>query len=195
MSTDTSTADTGTTENYGAPRDNAPPAAEPASVAQGAPEPAAAPEPPEAPADAVSEDQDDDQDDDGGEDAGGKGNREAAKYRRRLRDVEAERDTLKATVAALQRAEVDRLATADDLRPAALWASAELGDLLSDDGTVDEAKVSQAIGAAREQLGIPNPPPRGNYVKGEGRSPGRPPRPSGLDAMVGAVMGRDGRDG
>lgn len=133
-----------------------------------------------------------DQDDD----AGGKGNREAAKYRRRLRDVEAERDRLKATVAALQRAEVDRLATDAGLRPAALWANgAEVGELLGDDGTVDAARVSAAVAVAREQLGIPNPPPRGNYVKGEGRSPGRPPKPSGLDAMVGAVMGRDGRDG
>jgi hypothetical protein len=155
------------------------------------------PETPEASPEAGTddaEDQDDVEDQDAA-DAGGKGNKEAARYRRRLRSTEQERDQLAERVTALQRAEVERLATADDLRPAALWASAELGDLLSDDGTVDEAKVSQAIGAAREQLGIPNPPPRGNYVKGEGRSPGRPPRPSGLDAMVGAVMGRDGRAG
>lgn len=141
----------------------------------------------------VDEDQDDAIDGDGAGDGPG---REAAKYRRRLRDVEAERDTLKAAVAALQRAEVDRLATADDLRPAALWASGpELADLLTDDGTVDAAKVSAAIAAARDQLGIPSPPPRGNVVKGEGRSLGRPPRPSGKDAMVGVVMGRDGADG
>lgn len=92
----------------------------------------------------------------------------------------------------MQRAEVERLATGADLRPAALWASGpELADLLSDDGTVDEAKVSAAVAAAREQLGIPNPPPRGNYVKNEGRSPGRPSKPSGKAAMVGVVMGRD----
>lgn len=191
MSTDTST-----TGNDGAPRDNPTPAPEPAaeqaSAPQDAPDPAAAPEPPEAPAGDVSDAQDDDTQDD---DAAGKGNREAAKYRRRLRDAEAERDTLKATVESLQRAEVERQAAGDGLKPAALWSSAELGDLLADDGTVDAARVSAAVAVAREQLGIPNPPPRGNYVKGEGRSPGRPPRPSGLDAMVGAVMGRDGRDG
>src|SRR5690606_8807662 len=41
--------------------------------------------------------------------------REAAGYRTRLRDVEAERDTLRATVAAIQRGEVERIAgtTAD----------------------------------------------------------------------------------
>src|SRR4051812_7340440 len=61
--------------------------------------------------------------------AGGKGNKEAARYRRRLRETEQERDTLKATVEALQRAEVDRLAESDGLRPAALWSGAELGDL------------------------------------------------------------------
>lgn len=60
------------------------------------------------------EDQDDerdagDQDDDAGDGSG----REAAKYRRRLRAAEAERDTLKATVEAMQRAEVELLATAD----------------------------------------------------------------------------------
>lgn len=132
-----------------------------------------------------------DQDDD----TGGKGNKEAARYRRRLRETEQERDTLKATVVALQRAEVDRLATANGLKPAALWSSAELGDLLSDDGAVDAEKVSAAIAAAREQLGIPNPPPRGNFVKREGRSPGRPPKPSGKDAMVGVVMGGVAADG
>lgn len=143
----------------------------------------------------VDEDQDDTDDD--GTSAGDGPGREAAKYRRRLRDVEAERDTLKATVESLQRAEVDRLATDAGLRPAALWANgAEVGELLGDDGTVDQGKVAAAISAARETLGIaPPPPPRGNVVKKEGRSLGRPPRPSGRDAMVAVVQGRDGSDG
>lgn len=103
----------------------------------------------------VDEDQDDATEGDGAGDGPG---REAAKYRRRLRDVEAERDSLKATVVALQRAEVDRLAAGADLRPAALWASGpELADLLGDDGTVNQVKVAAAISAARETLGILNP--------------------------------------
>lgn len=141
-------------------------------------------------ADSGVEDQDDahdagDQDDDAGDGSG----REAAKYRRRLRAAEAERDALKGTVEAMQRAEVERLATADGLKPAALWAGAELAGLLGDDGTVDGAKVAAAIGAAREQLGIPVPPV-GPRVPREGQPLSRGPKPTGRDAMVGVVMGR-----
>lgn len=206
MSTETSTTDTGTTEDAGAPPDSVPPAPEPtaeqASSDQAAPAADSGQDTAEAPAGEDSDDQDDaqDQDDGDGEDdgasAGDGPGREAAKYRRRLRDVEAERDALKATVAALQRAEVDRLATADGLKPAALWSSAELTDLLAEDGTVDQGMVAAAIAAARETLGIaPPPPPRGNFVKKEGATLRRPGRPSGRDAMVGVVMGRDGSDG
>ncbi|ULE32175.1 hypothetical protein [Mycobacterium sp. IDR2000157661] len=142
----------------------------------------------------VDEDQDDTDDD--GASAGDGPGREAAKYRRRLRDVEAERDTLKATVAALQRAEVARLAADAGLRPAALWASGpELADLLGEDGTVNADAVAAAVAVAREQLGIPKPRPRGNVVRGEGRTVGRPAKPSGLNAMVALVQGRDGSDG
>lgn len=143
---------------------------------------------PEAPENSVEDGSEADEDQD---DAGDGQGWEAAKYRRRLRDAEAERDQLAQRVESMQRAEVERLATAADLRPAALWASGlELADLLSDDGTVDAAKVSTAIGAAREQLGIPEPP-AGNHVKNEGRSVERPGKPSGKDAMVSAVMGRN----
>lgn len=131
-----------------------------------------------------------DQDDDAGDGSG----REAAKYRRRLRDAEAARDQLAEQVESLQRSEVERLATVDGLRPAALWASGvELADLLGDDGTVNAAKVSAAIEASRKQLGIPAPPV-GPRVPKEGRSPGRLPKPSGKSAMVSVVMGRDGHD-
>ena len=207
----TDTMDTSTTENAGAPRDGAPPApepaAEPASGDQDAPAAGSVQDTAEAPAGGDSDDSDDqddqdnqdDTDDDGDDDGASAGDgpgREAAKYRRRLRDAEAERDALKATVESLQRAEVDRLATGADLRPAALWASGpELADLLADDGTVDQVKVAAAISAARETLGIPNPSPRGNVVRREGRSVGRPARPSGRDAMVAVVQGRDGSDG
>ncbi|MGP4054286.1 hypothetical protein ACTWP6_05595 [Mycobacterium sp. 4D054] len=136
----------------------------------------------------VDEDQDDAADDGDGDGPG----REAAKYRRRLRAAEAERDRLAGQVESLQRAEVERLAAGADLRPAALWASGpDLADLLSDDGTVDASKVSAAIDGAREQLGIPNPPPRRNFVKGEGRNVGRTGgKPSGRDAMAAVVQGR-----
>jgi hypothetical protein len=123
-------------------------------------------------------------------DADGDGpGREAAKYRRRLREAEAERDQLAERVEAMQRAEVERLVTADSLRPAALWASGvELADLVADDGIVDAAKVAAAIGVARAQLGIAAPPV-GPVVKREGLGVGRPAKPSGKEAMVSAVMG------
>ncbi|MBF6233955.1 hypothetical protein [Nocardia farcinica] len=89
--------------------------------------------------------------------------REAAKYRRRLRETETERDALAARVEALQRAEVERIASAGQVKPAALWASgAELAGLVREDGTVDPDKVDQALTAARESLGIPEP--RGRLV-------------------------------
>lgn len=134
----------------------------------------------------VDEDQDgDDQDDDASDGPG----REAAKYRRRLREAETERDRLAGQVESLQRAEVERLATVDGLRPAALWASGvELADLLTDDGTVDASKVSVAIAGARESLGIPTPA----HNTKEGRTVGRPSgKPTGREAMVAVVQGRN----
>ncbi len=77
----------------------------------------------------------------------GKGNSEAAKYRTRLRAVEAERDTLAQRVARLQQVEVDRLvaermADPEDLR---VLGGVALPDLLDDEGEVDPGKVEQAV--------------------------------------------------
>ncbi len=71
---------------------------------------------------------------------------EAAKYRRRLREAEAERDTLGSRVETMQRAEVERLAAADLAAPADMWLTGTaLPDLLDDDGDVDPAKVTDTI--------------------------------------------------
>jgi hypothetical protein len=40
------------------------------------------------------------------------------------------------------------------MRPAAVWATAKLDDLLADDGTVDADKVARAMAGARQALGI-----------------------------------------
>jgi hypothetical protein len=84
--------------------------------------------------------------------------REAAGYRTRLREVEAERDTLQATVAAMQRAEVERVAgtASEGFRPLAapedLWlGGVELDGLLAEDGTVDAGRVREAVGALAAQ--------------------------------------------
>ena len=81
--------------------------------------------------------------------------REAAKWRGRLRQAEAERDSLAGKVEALQRTQIDAHVTAPALKPAAVWASgAQLADLVGDDGTPDQEKIAAAVAAAREQLGI-----------------------------------------
>ena len=85
----------------------------------------------------------------------GKPGREAARYRRQLREAETERDGLRTQLDALRRAEVDRLVTDAKLKPAAVWAAGiDLASLLAADGTVDPAKVAQAVTTTREVFGI-----------------------------------------
>lgn len=87
-------------------------------------------------------------------------NAEAAKYRKQLREVEAERDALRSTVTGMQRGEVGRLADAEGIKADALWSSgAELPALLTEDGLVDGDKVAAAINATREMFGITQPTP------------------------------------
>ena len=109
------------------------------------------PDAPETPESAVETEQDP-------TDPADKSGREAAKYRRQLREVEAERDQLRATVESLQRAEAQRLAATELAQPAALWAAGvQLGDLIDPDGQIDPAKVAQAVTTARQTLGLAAP--------------------------------------
>jgi len=88
----------------------------------------------------------------------GKGSREAARYRRQLRAVEADRDALTARVEALQRSQVEARVEVLGVKPAALWAAGvEVADLLADDGTVDAEKVTQAVTQVRDTFGIRQP--------------------------------------
>ena len=76
------------------------------------------------------------------------GNAEAAKYRRRLRDTEAERDTLAARLTALQRAEAEALAAERLVDGEDLFRyGSTLDDLLGDEGQVDPQKVAAAADA------------------------------------------------
>lgn len=103
------------------------------------------------------------------EDADDKPGREAAKYRRQLRDTEAERDTLAASLDALQRRMVEQHAGKQISRPEALWAAGiELSDLLDKDGVPDPEKIRAACADASDKLGLTRPV-GGNYVPGEGR--------------------------
>ena len=113
--------------------------------------------------------------------------REAAKYRRRLRAVEAERDQLAQRLEAMQRSEVERQSEAAQLKPAALWSAAQLSDLLNEDGTVDTDRVTAAIQAARSVLGLPEP--KRNVVPREGRLVAAAATRSTIGDMVRAVQG------
>jgi hypothetical protein len=72
--------------------------------------------------------------------------REAADRRVKLRETEAERDQLRGQLAALQRAEVERLAADRLADPSDLWRheGVELEALLADDGTPDPEAVVRA---------------------------------------------------
>lgn len=76
------------------------------------------------------------------------GNQEAAKYRRRLREAEAERDKLVEQVQALRRSEVERQ-VADQLDdPSDLWrGGVVLDELLDRDGAIEQGKVTEAATA------------------------------------------------
>lgn len=75
---------------------------------------------------------------------------EAAKYRRRAQDAEAERDTLRAEIDGLRRSEIehrvaDRLETPEDL-----WLVHDTETFMGDDGIDDEA-IRAAVDALLEQ--------------------------------------------
>ena len=101
------------------------------------------------------------------------GNREAAKYRRRLRETETERDQLAAQVENYRRAAVETLAAQTLSKPAALWAAgATVTELLDEAGQPDPEKVTEAARAAAETLGLQRADlRRSNHVPGEGRNP------------------------
>lgn len=74
---------------------------------------------------------------------------EAAKYRRRLRETEAQRDTLTATLEVYRRREVEAAAEVAGLaRGADLFdTGVQLADFIGDDGVVDGGKVAEAAAA------------------------------------------------
>ena len=98
-----------------------------------------------------------------------RGNKEAAKYRTRLRETEAERDHLATQVENLRRASVeDRLKT-HRVPAAGFWASGvQLQDLLDEDGNLDDEAIKTAAETAVETLGLERAGARGPYVPKEG---------------------------
>ena len=82
-------------------------------------------------------------------------NREAAKYRRRLRDAERERDELRGRLDVYLARDVEQVAAGFLDSPALLWADgkASAGDFLDDKGVVDRAKVKAAAEAILSRYG------------------------------------------
>lgn len=68
--------------------------------------------------------------------------REAARYRRTLRDTETERDALRTTVQQYQRTEMERIAANHLAQPSDLFLVSDQAELLAEDGTVDPEKVT-----------------------------------------------------
>lgn len=89
-----------------------------------------------------------------------KPSREAARYRRQLREAEAERDELARRLEANHRALAEELARSQGrVSPAALWANgATVESLLDEAGNVDPALVNAAVEASVEALGISRKP-------------------------------------
>lgn len=94
------------------------------------------------------------------------GSKREARYRRELRATETERDTLRAQVESLQRAEAERMSGLE--KGAALWATGvTVADLLDDDGQLDPERVAQAAQGAQETLGArPTGTPRPDLSQG-----------------------------
>lgn len=135
------------------------------------------------PADVVETPVDTSDDPDEGRESAGK---EAAKYRRRLRDTEAERDTLATQLDTVRRQVVASLvATQQRLpNPEALWATTSLENLLDENGAVDPDKVEDASTAAAQRFGIDRKPV--GYVPSQGTADQSKVRSGG--GWLGALM-------
>lgn len=98
-------------------------------------------------------------------------NAEAAKYRRRAKEAEAQRDALADTVTALRRAAVEDRLKAQHVPPAGFWASGvTLEDLLDEDGNLDDKAIKTAADNAVETLGLERVGVHMRPVPSEGRT-------------------------
>ena len=82
-------------------------------------------------------------------------NSEAARRRKELQTARAERDALTNIINNMRRAEVERIAAGIIDKPAALWKlDINPDDLLTDQGTIDTDKATQAITDAAATYGL-----------------------------------------
>lgn len=82
-----------------------------------------------------------------GSDETSNASREAARYRRQLREAEAARDSLLEQVNGMRRAEISRQAADVLTDPADLWLDPEvkIEDMLDESGALDQEKVNAAL--------------------------------------------------
>jgi hypothetical protein len=119
--------------------------------------------------------------------------RENKTLRERAKAAEAELETRSTQLAAMRRAEVERLAGSDLIDPSDLWsAHPDVDGFLTEDGTIDPTKVAeaaQAITTAKPHLAADKPvsrPPSDRPI--ESLRPGassdtRPAQPTWADAL------------
>lgn len=106
------------------------------------------------------DDRDDDQDAGDGATDIEKARREAARYRTRLREVEAERDQLAAQLATNHEDIVSQIAADAGMPDRSLLNAAgyEVGDMLTEDGRVDREKATAACRETMKRYRIARPP-------------------------------------
>lgn len=140
-------------------------------AAEGAQEAAEGAQTPEQAPEAPQDRQDGPDGHEGGQDDAQSPNHEAAKYRRRLRDAEKERDELRTRLDVYLARDVEQVAAGFLDSPALLWADgkASAGDFLDDKGDVDRAKVRAAAEAILARYGRGLASRRGT-APNEGRS-------------------------
>ena len=128
-----------------------------------------------------TDDQADDQADGQADDRVKAARSEAAKYRTRLREDEAERDAITEKYANLLRGTIEAEARLKHHTPgAALWdAGTDPTELLADDGSLDPTKLRNACDAARTRYGIGRPP----ESPGQGMSSNTAPEVTWRDAL------------
>jgi hypothetical protein len=95
---------------------------------------------------------------------------EAARYRTKLRETEAERDQLAEQLAGMRRTEAERLASTALSKGGDVWLDgADVGDLLDGDGHVDPEKVAAAAASVldgRPGLAVPVKRPKPDLSQG-----------------------------
>ena len=110
-----------------------------------------------------------------GPEIGNKAGRDAAKYRRQLRETESERDSLAGNVDSLRRQIVSsNMPKHSQLNVDALWATGRTpAEMFTPDGAFDAEKLTAAMQELHGRFGIrmgpplPEPIPRSGYRRGD----------------------------